>query len=321
MKQIKDINHIRLDNTVITLGKFDGCHIGHRKLFERAVQLKENGLSAVIFTFSIHPSKVLSAPADKTSDSMRLILTEEEQIEELYPEGIDYLVRFPFNKETKTMEPEKFVKEILVEKFGVKDIVCGTDFRFGKDRKGTPETLKQLGRSLGFDVHVVEKVTVKPEGFPDEVEVSSSLIKHEILKGHMENVQMMLGRPFFVRGIVRHGKHLGNTIGFPTINQTAPEDKILPPDGVYATRTRIGGELFDSITNVGVRPTFDDGVKRNVETNLFGFDRDVYGQTADVFFYRYIRPEKRFGNIMELKEEIESNKKEVTAFFRKIPKA
>ena len=161
MKQIEDINQVRLDNTVITLGKFDGCHVGHQKLFEKAVQLKDRGRSAVIFTFSVHPSKVLSDLSAGASDSMRLILTEEEQTSELYPEGIDYLVRFPFNKETKAMEPETFVKEILVEKFGVKDIVCGTDFRFGKDRKGNTKVLKQLGQTYGFEVHVVEKVRMK----------------------------------------------------------------------------------------------------------------------------------------------------------------
>lgn len=314
MKQIEDLDQVRLDNTVITLGKFDGCHIGHRKLFDKAVQLKEKGRCAVIFTFSIHPSKVLSDPADATPERMRLILTEEEQTEQLYPEGIDYLVRFPFNKETKAMEPETFVDRILVRKLGVKDIVCGTDFRFGKDRKGNTQILQQLGRTYGFDVHVVEKVRIRLDGEEESRVVSSSLIKEEILAGNMENARLLLGRPFFVQGEILHGKHLGSRIGFPTINQIVPQDKILPPDGVYATRTKIRGEWYDSITNVGIRPTFDDGMVRTVETNLFGFDRDVYGETAQVDFYRFIRPEKQFGSAEELAKRIEADKAEVVTF-------
>ena len=314
MKQIEDINQVRLDNTVITLGKFDGCHVGHQKLFEKAVQLKNKGRSAVIFTFSVHPSKVLSDLSAGVSGSMRLILTEEEQTKELYPEGIDYLVRFPFNKETKAMEPETFVKKILVEKFGVKDIVCGTDFRFGKDRKGNILMLEQLGQTYGFEVHVVEKVRMQLEGEKSSQVVSSSRIKEEILAGRMENAGLLLGRPFSVLGTVLHGKHLGSTMGFPTINQIVPKDKILPPDGVYATRTMVRGEWYDSITNVGIRPTFDDGVQRTVETNLFGFDKDVYGETAKVCFYRFIRPEQQFHSAEELAARIEKDKMEVVTF-------
>ena len=130
----------------------------------------------------------------------------------------------------------------------------------------------------------------------------------------MENAGLLLGRPFSVQGTVLHGKHLGSRIGFPTINQIVPQDKILPPDGVYATRTMVSGEWYDSITNVGIRPTFDDGVQRTVETNLFGFDSDVYGESAKVCFYKFIRPEKQFESAEELAEQIDADKTEVITF-------
>ena len=316
MQIINDIDKVQLNNTIITLGKFDGNHVGHRLLFETAVGLKTGDRKTVIFTFSIHPSRVLSEERSREEkDAVRTIQTDEERDEDLYPEGIDYLIRFPFTKKTMSMEPEEFVEQILVRKLGVRDIVCGTDFRFGKDRKGDPQLLEKLGQRYGFDVHILKKVEVRLEGEDAPVEVSSTLIKQEIMEGHMENVRLMMGKPFSVTGTILHGKHFGSTMGFPTINQEVPDDKILPPDGVYATRTTIGGKTWMSITNVGVRPTFDDGVHRTVETNLFDFDQDVYGEEASVAFYHFIRPERKFEDPAELTAEIEANKREVVTFF------
>ena len=316
MQIINDINEVQLNNTIITLGKFDGNHIGHRLLFETAVRLKTEDRKAVIFTFSIHPSRVLSENRSREEkDAVRTIQTDEERDEDRYPEGIDYLIRFPFTKKTMAIEAEDFVEQILVGKLGVKDIVCGTDFRFGKDRKGDPELLMKLGEQYGFDVHVLKKVEVRLDDAEEPVEVSSTLIKKEIMEGHMENVHLMMGKPFSVTGKILHGKHFGSTMGFPTINQDVPDDKILPPDGVYATRTTIGGKTWTSITNVGVRPTFDDGFHRTVETNLFDFDQDVYGREASVAFYHFIRPERKFQDADDLIAEIGSNKREVITFF------
>ena len=310
MKIISDLNHLKIEHSIITIGKFDGNHIGHQLLFDTVRKLKEDGDSTVVLTFSIPPAKITG------SDAVRTIQTHNERYFTSDFSGIDYVIEFPFNKHTMSMEPEAFVREILVEKLGAKSIVVGEDFCFGKDRKGNVKVLSELGKRFGFSVHALKKVAFQPEDFDAPVEVSSTLIKEEILRGNMEDVRKMLGKPFSMTAEILHGKHLGSTIGFPTINFAAPSDKILPPNGVYATRTIIDGQAYDSITNVGSRPTFDDGEFRTVETNIFDFNQDVYGKTARVDFYRFIRPERKFDSPKDLMEEIGRNVVTVKAFFK-----
>ena len=319
MKIISDIEHLQLKNAIITIGKFDGNHIGHQLLFDTIRQLKQEGDCTVVFTFSIPPAALVgSDPASAdAANSVRTIQTHEERYGSADFAGIDYVIEFPFNKHTMAMEPEDFVRKILVEKLGAKSIVVGEDFCFGKDRKGNVALLRELGAQYGFSVHALKKVSFQPDDFDAAVEVSSTLIKEEILRGNMEDVCRMLGKPFSMTAEILHGKHVGNTIGFPTINFAAPADKILPPNGVYATRTSIEGKTFDSITNVGSRPTFDDGEYRTVETNIFDFDEDVYGKVARVDFYRFIRPERKFDSVEELMEEIRRNVVEVKEYFQK----
>lgn len=313
MKVITDINEIKLNHSIITIGKFDGNHIGHQLLFDTVRSLKTEGDCTVVLTFNVPVAAVVQ---NEDSDSIRSIQTHEERYQREDLAGIDYVVEFPFNKQTMSMLPEDFVKDILVEKLGVKTVVVGEDFCFGKGRAGNVEMLRRLGEQYGFSVYALKKVIYKPEDYSKPVEVSSTLIKNEILRGNMEDVNRMLNRPFSMIGTILHGKHLGHTIGFPTINFAAPDDKILPPNGVYATRTIIDGKSYDSITNVGKRPTFDDGEYRTVETNIFDFQEDVYGKTAEVEFYKFIRPERKFESTDALMEEIARNVDEVKAFFR-----
>ncbi|MCF0228749.1 MAG: riboflavin biosynthesis protein RibF [Parasporobacterium sp.] len=289
MEIIRDIDNLKLHNTIVTLGKFDGYHRGHRMLLDTAAKLKKDlNAAAVIFTFDVNPLTVIN------DDSCRTIISRNERSGAVYPDSIDYVVEFPFNKETMGMEPETFVKDILVDRLGVSVVVVGEDFRFGRGRSGSVETLKALGDKYAFTVKALNKLTYKSSDDGVEREISSSFIKDEILAGHMETVTDMLGKPFSVNSPVIHGKRLGRTIGFPTINQMVPEDKILPPDGVYATGTLIDGREYMSITNVGKRPTFKDGEHRTIETNIFDFDGDIYGRTLQVNFYKFIRPERRF---------------------------
>ncbi len=316
MKLITDIENLKLKNSIVTLGKFDGNHIGHQLLFETAVGLKQPDYCTVIFTFDVSPAKVVG----KTSNASRTILTHEERHFQKYKDGIDYVVEFPFNKKTMSMSPEDFVKEILVDKLDVKTIVVGEDFCFGKNRSGNVQTLMELGKEYGFTVNALKKVTYQPKDYSEPQEVSSTLIKEEILKGNMEDVNVMLGGPFTMVSEVLQGKKVGRQMGFPTINFDAPDEKILPPNGVYATKTKVNGELYNSITNVGNRPTFDDGEFRNVETNIFDFDGDAYGTIAEVMFYKFIRPERKFNSPEELMEEIGRNKEEVKSFFEKSDK-
>lgn len=315
MKLITDIEKIQLNHTIVTLGKFDGNHIGHQLLFETAVNKKEEGDSVVIFTFSVPPAKVVGKEEKHT---LRTIQTHGERILQDYPNGVDYVVEFPFNEETRSMSPEEFVKAILVDKLGVKTIVVGEDFRFGKDRAGSVVTLQEMGKEYGFEVIALKKVTYQVKDKEEAQEVSSTLIKEEIQKGNMEDVCAMLGCPFAVTGEVMHGKHYGRTIGFPTINLSVPEDKIMPPNGVYATKVCFDGRTLPSITNVGVRPTFDDGEQRTVETNIFDFNEDIYGKIVRVDFYKFIRPERKFASGQDLMEEIQRNVVEVKAYFDKM---
>lgn len=312
MKTITDIKDLKIDNSIVTLGKFDGNHIGHRMLFDTVIKNKKAGDNAVVFTFSIPPAVIID---DKVNDDYRTIKTREEKQNDYFPEGIDYIVEFPFNDETRGMSPEFFVKDILVDKLNVKLIVVGEDFRFGKDRAGNVDTLKKLGEIYGFDVIAVEKVRYKLRDTGEYEEVSSSLIKEELQKGNIEEANAMLGAAFTMTSTVIHGKSLGRKIGFPTINFLAPDDKILPPNGVYATKTIVDGQTFKSITNIGSRPTFDDGQQRTVETNIFDFNRDIYSRNVSVQFYKWIRPEKQFSSADELSKEISKNIEEVKEFF------
>ena len=312
MKIITDPEEIQLKNSIVTLGKFDGNHIGHQLLFDTAISLKEEGDSVVIFTFNVPPARIIEGKDEK---SVRSIQTHEERQLMIYPEGIDVVVEFPFNETTRSMSPEDFVKQILVDKMGVKAVVVGVDFCFGKNRAGNVETLKNLGKRYGFHVYPMDKVTYLVQGAKEPQEVSSTLIKQEILKGNLTDVNAMLGSPFAITGEVLHGKHYGTTIGFPTINLAAPEDKILPPNGVYATKVCFDGRELLSITNVGIRPTFDDGTQRTVETNIFDFNEDIYGKTVRVEFYQFIRPERKFASSEELAAEIQRNIIQVREYF------
>ncbi len=311
MKFITNLESEQFNNSIVTLGKFDGNHIGHQLLFNKAIDYKKEnlGYKVVIFTFDIPVAKVVS------NEDFQTILSHEERPFQKYFDGIDYLVEFPFNEETRNMSPKDFVKNILIDKLDTKAIIVGEDFCFGKDREGNVNLLKELGKKYDFDVFALEKVKYKPNGYETEVEVSSTLIKEELTKGNLEDVNAMLGTPFSILSKVLHGKHVGKSLGFPTINFIVPDEKIMPPNGVYATKTFVDGKEYLSITNVGNRPTFNDGNKRTVETYIFDFDLDIYNKNAKVKFYKFIRPEKKFSNVDELKEEIKNNVISVRKYF------
>ena len=303
MKIIRDIEDLRLERSIVILGKFDGFHRGHALLLERALQHKTADTHIVLFTFDINPSQLIIGESVKTIDSRK-------EREKFWPERfagfVDSIIEFPFTAQTRSMEPEEFVREILVKRLGVCRIIAGDDFHFGKGRSGDVNTLKHLGAEYGFEMDVVEKVTITLEGYTEPVEISSTLIRSEIVKGNMENVALMLVRPYGITGTVLHGKHLGTSLGFPTVNLEVPPEKLLPPAGVYYSKIHLeNGEIFSGITNLGVRPSIDDGDKMSVETNIFNFSRDIYGEEITVDFIRFIRPEIKFRSFDELKSQIE----------------
>ena len=275
----------------ITLGKFDGLHRGHQKLIERIKEKRGKNCKAVVFTFDVSPkSYILHTPP-------KYLLTYEERRELAENLGGDILAECPFTEELMHMEPEAFVKEYLVDRLHGEYLAVGPDFRFGYQRKGTPQLLKELGEKYGFRTEILEK-----EKYKDK-DISSTYIREELDQGHIEEVNRLLGYPYFTKGEIVHGRQLGRTIGIPTANLIPPSEKKLPPNGVYITESMIQGKTYQGITNVGYKPT----VKENflgVETYLFSCNADLYGQEAEVKFYRYLRPEIKFASLEELKNQM-----------------
>ena len=280
------------DESVVTIGKFDGIHKGHEVLIEKAVDYaqKEN-LQSIVFTFKNSPVSYFSKIVP------REIITEVEKMKKLKDLGVDVVIDIPFNKEMADISAEDFVKEILVNKLGVKKLIIGHDFAFAKNREGTPPILKILGKKYGFMVDVIEPVVI------NNIRVSSTYVKDLIYAGRVEEVKYYLGRNYFIEGKVIRAKQIGRTIGFPTANLKLQENLIIPKRGIYATKVYIGDKVYIGATNIGYNPTVN-GEKMSVETNILQFDKDIYGKTIKLEFLERIRDEKKFKDLNELKIQL-----------------
>ncbi len=292
---MKIINHT-LDFSIpeesaITLGKFDGIHKGHQKLMRQILEKKAMGLKSVVFTFGQMPGTVFDGKG-------RTILTSKERQMHLEKMGIDYMIECPFVPEIIQMEPEKFIEEILVKQLHVKYIAVGPDFRFGYQRKGGCSLLKKLASVYGYEVEVFEKECL------DEKVISSTYVRHMLETGEMETVRKLLGYPYYVSGTVVHGHAIGRKLGIPTINLIPDDEKMLPPNGVYLTKTIFGGEKRFGITNIGVKPTISGEEAKGIETHLFDFDGNLYDEELVVVFYAYRRGEQKFDSLEALKEQL-----------------
>lgn len=288
MEYIAGSTNFKFKDTAVTLGKFDGIHLGHQQLINQAISYKEQGLTSVMFSFLLHPNNLFS------EKEFELIYTEEEKLAKLSHCGLDVLISYPFTEETRNMPPLNFIKDILIDKLDVKVIIVGNDFRFGYQRKGNVDLLKQYEEVFGYKVIACDKKKWKNEV------ISSSSIRHALKEGNMEAVNAMLGKPYTVRGEVVHGRKFGRTIGMPTINIIPSTAKLLPPCGVYATRTLIEGKYHPGVTNIGYKPTVGADEYIGVETYIFDYDNDLYGEMLEVEFFYYIRPEMKFGSVEEL---------------------
>lgn len=282
--------------SAVSLGKFDGLHRGHQKLVRRVLDQKKNGLDTVIFTFEKNPTRLLSGL------SAQNIMTNEERKRKLEELGIDHLLECPFTPQLSHMEPEYFVEEILVRELRASFVVVGRDFRFGYQRRGDYRLLETMGKRLGFSVEVVEKEQSHGR------DISSSYIREALHEGNIPLANELLGYRYFVSGTVLHGRQIGRTLGLPTTNLLPPPEKLLPPNGVYLTRTTLedGGEYF-GITNIGYKPTVGGETQKGVETFLFDFSGDLYGRELTVEFFEYERPEQKFKSLEELKARILSD--------------
>lgn len=278
--------------TAVAIGKFDGLHRGHRKLLKEIIEAKKKGLTSVVFTFNPPPEVLFGVRPLKD-------LTTMEEKRKLFAEmGVDILIEYPLNRENAAIEPEAFVREILIEQMSMEFLAAGYDVSFGKGGKGDAELLKKLAPECGFTVEIIDKLREHGR------EISSTYVREEVQAGHMDEVRELLGEPYSVVGEVQHGAKLGRRIGMPTVNLLPEEEKLLPPYGVYYSLTQIGGKEYRSITNIGNKPTVNSENQTGVETYIYDFDKDVYGSVAVVKLLHFKRPEKKFGSVEELKAQM-----------------
>ncbi len=295
MRYIAENTEFEFKNCAVTLGKFDGLHLGHRLLLDKVLEQKTKGYQAVMFTFFSHPVSLF------TGKDVDLIYVEEEKkylVEEM---GFDVMISYPFTRETASMEPEDFIKEVLVKKLDAKIIVVGSDYCFGHKRRGNVDLLRLMADEYGYELIVFDKKKIE-----DQV-VSSSYIREQLAMGNMEEVSKFLGRPYTIIGEVQHGRRIGRTLGFPTTNLIPTSMKLLPPSGVYASITTIDGKQHMGLTNIGNNPTVGETKEKRVETYLFDYDEDLYGKTIEVSLYAMERPEIKYDTIEELKEQMKED--------------
>ena len=300
---IEDINQIitPYKNAVITIGNFDGVHLGHQELFrnlnEKAVAL--NGTS-IAMTFEPHPVRVL-----KKNNHLPLITLYEQKVELIKKTGIDVLICIPFTQEFAAIPAEKFVEDILVKRIGIKAIAVGEDYTFGKNRVGNIDLLKMLGNKCGFEVIVINELHIS-NTYPEKI--SSTKIRELVMAGKVAESQKLLGRHYQIRGKVETGRDRGGKLlGFPTANINL-YDELRPEIGVYAVTVECKGEKFKGVANIGYSPTFDDNIF-TVEVHILDFEENIYGQKIRVNFIDRLRNEKKFSNLSELSEQI---KKDIT---------
>jgi riboflavin kinase/FMN adenylyltransferase len=297
-------------NAVVTIGTFDGVHMGHRQILDKLKdEARDINGETIIITFHPHPRKVVSS----TILGIRLINTLDEKIELLREIGIDHLVVIPFTEAFANQEAESYVEHFLVSKFHPHTIIIGYDHRFGKERKGDYLLLEKLAPVFNYRLKEIPKHVL------DEISISSTAIREALLHGQVETADKLLGYEFFFTGIVVHGDKLGRELGYPTANlRINDEEKIIPGNGIYAVYAQVVEQTQDQNTvakktrlkgmmSIGFRPTVD-GKKRVIEVNLFDFNEDIYERSLRVFIKKYLREEVKYDSLAELVKQIDQDK-------------
>ncbi len=296
------LDDFKAQNTVVTIGTFDGLHKGHQLVVEQLKQLaKEQNGETVIFTFYPHP-RIVTSP-DKAN--LRLLTTKNEKIKLFEKFGVDHLVIYPFNKEFSELSYSEFVKNILVDKMETRCLVVGYDHRFGKNREGGYEYLQKCADKHNFIVHKTDALSVEAE------KVSSTKIRMALEAGDIKRANQYLGYQFTLHGTVVKGEQLGRKLGFPTANIEASDKyKIIPGYGVYAVLIEINDKHFKGMLNIGTRPTFNKNAdNRSIEVNIFDFSGDMYGKEITLIFVDKIREEQKFNGIDALVQQLKLDKK------------
>lgn len=285
-------------HTVVTIGTFDGVHVGHRKIIDKLVTIaKANKLRSTILTFFPHPRMVLQQATD-----LKLLNTLDEKIAILEKSGLDQLIIHPFTKEFSRLSAEQYVKEVLVDHINAKRVIIGYDHRFGRNRTATIEDLKSFGEKYGFEVEQISAEEV------DEVSVSSTKIRKALEEGDIETANAFLGYAYMLSGVVTRGRGIGRDLGFATANiHIEQQYKLIPKEGVYVVRTHYKGRLLYGMMNIGFNPTVQ-GRKRTIEVHLFDFNEDLYGEDLSVELLERLRDEQKFDSIEGLKLQLKNDK-------------
>ena len=297
----------RWHQPVLALGNFDGLHRGHMKIIDRVRRRAgERGGTPAAMTFDPHPSRVL-----RPDKAPPLLMTKEQKLEALGRAGMQGVAVLRFTRELSSWDPEQFVRTVLVEWLHVAEVWVGANFLFGHDRAGTFTVLRSLGARYGFRAEKIDPVRYK------EFVVSSTRIRRLVSEGRVDEAAALLGHHFFVDGSVTRGAGRGRGIGFPTAN-VCSDNELLPPAGVYATLVTIDGVVHPSITNVGMRPTFGDVDRLTIETHVFDFARDIYGQRLRLSFVQRLRDERAFPDVDALRAQIEADCRSAQRLFGRI---
>ncbi len=280
--------------TAVAIGKFDGVHIGHRRLL--AEIMGQGKLQSCVFTFDPSPARFFGA-----GDGRELTTKNEKRV--LFERmGVDILVEFPLTRQTADIPPEAFAEQVLAGQMQARLIAAGTDLSFGQGGRGDGALLGRMGQALGFAVKIIDKVRI------DGQEVSSTYVRKQVEAGNMELVERFLGIPYPVMGVVARGNHIGaSKLGIPTANLAPDADKLLPPRGVYASEALCLGRRLRGVTNVGCKPTVDGAGAVGVETYLYDFAREIYGEPLEVYLKEFKRPERRFESMEALREQMEKD--------------
>ncbi|MGH7525835.1 MAG: bifunctional riboflavin kinase/FAD synthetase [Gemmatimonadales bacterium] len=291
------------NGAIVTVGSFDGVHLGHRAVLDEiARRAEEAGRASVLVTFEPHPMEVVNPQA-----APPLLTTGPERREILAQTPLDYVLFLRFDRRLAGLDPEAFVRTVLLERCAMRELVIGHDHGFGRGRSGDVETLRRLGAELGFDVDVVSAVD-----FGDQ-HVSSSRIRRAVAGGDLASAARMLGRPYQLSGRVARGERRGRLLGIPTINLgEIPARKLLPPDGVYAVRVEWRAGTAGGMMNQGPKPTFGDG-RRSLEAHLFGFEGDLYGEWVRIEWVERLRDVERFPSAAQLQQQLERDRSRALA--------
>lgn len=305
------LDHFKAKNPVITIGTFDGVHLGHRMVIDQLnhIAAKIDGES-VLFTFYPHPRLVVA----KGESNLRLITTLEEKTNRLEHAGVDQLVVYPFDENFAALSYREFIQTILIDKMGMHTLVVGHDHRLGRNREGTYDKIVELSKELNFRVEKIDALLI------DEVDISSSKIRKALQTGNIEKVNNYLGYRFTIHGTVAVGNQVGRSIGFPTANIEASDPyKIIPAEGVYAITAEVEGKIHKAMLNIGFRPTLDANAdRRTIEAHLFDFNEDIYQNEVTLRFYKRIRSEHKFASLDELKQQLRIDQNKVQELLQNV---